>query len=94
MKETCKTLQFDGCFSIGKKSDAHETESVLARIPAEMSSLVAFLLSLLFMFHHVSSTCQLRSKRAVSPKDLENQPQLDSIPGERRPLILKPQSAK
>jgi len=34
------------------------------------------------------------STGAVSPKDLENQPQLDSIPGERRPLILKPQSAK
>ena len=36
------------------------------------------------MFHHVSSTCQLRSTGAVSPKDLENQPQLDSIPGERQ----------
>lgn len=46
------------------------------------------------MLREIDGSDGSESKRAVSPKDLENQPQLDSIPGERRPLILKPQSAK
>ena len=83
-KKLAKQCSLIGVFYHWVPSDAHDAESVLVRIATEISSVLAFLLSLFFMFHHVSSTWQLRYKRAVSPKDLENQPQLDSIPGERQ----------
>ncbi len=83
-KKLAKQCSLIGVFYHWVPSDAHDAESVLVRIATEFSSVLAFLLSLFFMFHNVSSTWQLRYKGAVSPKDLENQPQLDSIPGERQ----------